>query len=103
MNKEVSNPVEQSVDDEIDLRDIVIPLWKAKYRILLFGLICLFLTLVYSLGGFVIKKSDEYASIQVHFNFQGVESGTYPNGEKFSPQELTSGSVLIVQISVILT
>jgi hypothetical protein len=94
MNKEVSNPVEQSVDDEIDLRDIVIPLWKAKYRILLFGLICLFLTLVYSLGGFVIKKSDEYASIQVHFNFQGVESGTYPNGEKFSPQELTSGSVL---------
>ena len=94
MNKEVSNPVKQSVDDEIDLRDIVIPLWKAKYRILLFGLICLFLTLVYSLGGFVIKKSDEYASIQVHFNFQGVESGTYPNGEKFSPQELTSGSVL---------
>jgi len=94
MNKEVSNPVEQSVDDEIDLRDIIIPLWKAKYRILLFGLICLFLTLVYSLGGFVIKKSDEYASIQVHFNFQGVESGTYPNGEKFSPQELTSGLVL---------
>ena len=94
MNKEVSNPVEQSVDDEIDLIDIIIPLWKAKYRILLFGLICLFLTLVYSLGGFVIKKSDEYASIQVHFNFQGVESGTYPNGEKFSPQELTSGSVL---------
>jgi hypothetical protein len=94
MNKEVSDPVEQNFDDEIDLRDIVIPLWKAKYRILLFGLICLFLTLVYSLGGFVIKKSDEYASIQVHFNFQGVESGTYPNGEKFSPQELTSGSVL---------
>ena len=94
MNKEVSNPVKQSVDDEIDLRDIVIPLWKAKYRILLFGLICLFLTLVYSLGGFVIKKSDEYASIQVHFNFQGVEGGTFPNGEKFSPQELTSGSVL---------
>ena len=94
MNKEASNPVGQSVDDEIDLKDIFIPLWKAKYRILLFGLICLFLTLVYSLGGFVVEKSDEYASIQVHFNFQGVESGTYPNGEKFSPQELTSGSVL---------
>jgi hypothetical protein len=93
MNKEVSNPVEQNFDDEIDLRDIFIPLWKAKYRILLFGLICLSLTLVYSLGGVIVEKS-KYASLQVHFNFQGVEGGTFPNGEKFSPQELTSGSVL---------
>jgi len=94
MNKEVSNPVEQNFDDEIDLRDIIIPLWQAKYRILLFGLICLSLTLVYSLGGVIVEKGDKYASIQVHFNFQGVEGGTFPNGEKFSPQELTSGSVL---------
>ena len=93
MNKETSNPVGQNVDDEIDLKDIFIPLWKAKYRILLFGLISLSLTLVYSLGGVVVDKSN-YASIQVHFNFQGVENGTFPNGEKFSPQELISGSVL---------
>ena len=93
MNKEALNPVEQNFDDEIDLRDIFIPLWKAKYRILLFGIICLSLTLVYSLGGFVVDKSN-YASIQVHFNFEGVEDGRFPNGEKFSPQELISGSVL---------
>ncbi|WP_443627703.1 hypothetical protein [Candidatus Njordibacter sp. Uisw_002] len=93
MNKEALNPVEQNFDDEIDLKDIFIPLWKAKYRILLFGLICLSLTLVYSLGGFIVDKSN-YASIQVHFNFQGVENGVFPNGEKFSPQELISGSVL---------
>ena len=93
MNKEVPNPVEQNFGDEIDLRDIFIPLWKGKYRILLFGLICLSLTLVYLLGGFIVDKS-RYASIQVHFNFQGVENGVFPNGEKFSPQELISGSVL---------
>ena len=93
MNKETSNSVGQNFDDEIDLKDIFIPLWKAKYRILLFGLICLSLTPVYSLGGVVVDKSN-YASIQVHFNFQGVENGTFPNGEKFSPQELISGSVL---------
>ena len=93
MNKETSNPIGQNFDDEIDLKDIFIPLWKAKYRILLFGLICLSLTLVYLLGGFIVDKSN-YASIQVHFNFQGVEDGTFPNGEKFSPQELISGSVL---------
>jgi hypothetical protein len=93
MNKEAPNPVEQNFNDEIDLRDIFIPLWKAKYRILLFGLICLSLTLVYSLGGVIVDNS-KYASIQIHFNFQGVEDGTFPNGEKFSPQELISGSVL---------
>ena len=85
--------MDRSYDDEIDLKDIIIPLWQAKYRILLFGLICLSLTLVYSLGGVIVDKS-KYASIQVHFNFQGVEDGTFPNGEKFSPQELTSGLVL---------
>jgi len=94
MNKEVQPDMDRSYDDQIDLRDIFIPLWKAKYRILLFGLICLSLTLVYSLGGVIVEKGDKYASIQVHFNFQGVEGGTFPNGEKFSPQELTSGSVL---------
>jgi len=93
MSKEVSHSVEQNFDDEIDLKDIFIPLWKAKYRILLFGLICLSLVLVYSLGGVIVDKS-KYASIQVHFNFRGVEGGGFPNGEKFSPQELISGSVL---------
>jgi len=93
MNKEVSNTVGQTYDDEINLRDIFIPLWKAKYRIFLFGLISLSLVLIYSLGGFVVNKS-KYASLQVHFNFQGVEAGNFPNGEKFSPQQLVSGSVL---------
>jgi len=93
MNNEINTAVAPSLNDEIDLRDIIIPLWKAKYRILLFGLICFSLALVYSLGGIVVDKT-KYASIQVHFNFQGVEGGTFPNGEKFSPQELISGSVL---------
>ena len=93
MNKEVSNTVEQTFDDEINLRDIFIPMWKAKYLILLFGLISLSPVLVYSLGGFIINKS-RYASLQVHFNFQGVETGDFPNGDKFSPQSLISGAVL---------
>jgi len=93
MNNEINTAVAPSLNDEIDLRDIIIPLWKAKYRILLFGLICFSLALVYSLGGIVVDKT-KYASLQVHFNFQGVETGSFPNGEKFSPQELISGSVL---------
>ena len=45
MNKEVSNTVGQTFDDEINLRDIFIPLWKEKYRILLCGLISLSIAL----------------------------------------------------------
>ena len=93
MNKEVSNTIEPAFDDEIDLKDIFIPLWKAKYRIVLFGIISLALVLIYLLGGISLDKT-RYASVQVHFNFQGVENGSFPNGEKFSPQELISGSVL---------
>ena len=93
MNKEVSNSIEPVFDDEIDLKDILIPLWQAKYRIVLFGIICLSLVLIYLLGGITLDKT-KHASLQVHFNFQGVESGSFPNGEKFSPQELISGSVL---------
>jgi capsular polysaccharide biosynthesis protein len=93
MNKEATNTFEPTFNDEIDLKDIIVPLWKAKYRIFLSGMIFLLLALVYSLGGIVIHKA-KYASLQVHFNFQGVETGSFPNGEKFSPQELISGSVL---------
>ena len=93
MNKEVSKTIEPAFDDEIDLKDIFIPLWKAKYRIVLFGIISLSLVLIYLLGGISLDKT-RYASVQVHFNFQGVENGSFPNGEKFSPQELISGSVL---------
>ena len=93
MNKEVSNSIEPVFDNEIDLKDILIPLWQAKYRIVLFGIICLSLVLIYLLGGISLDKT-KHASLQVHFNFQGVENGRFPNGEKFSPQELISGSVL---------
>ena len=93
MNKEVSTTARQTFDDEINLRDIFIPLWKEKYRILLFGIISLSVALVYLMGVPLIDKT-RYASLQVHFNFEGVETGNFPNGEKFSPQQLVSGSVL---------
>jgi len=59
----------------------------------LFGIICLSLVFIYLLGGVILDKT-KHASLQVHFNFQGVENGRFPNGTKFSPQELISGSVL---------
>lgn len=93
MNKDLHLDNHQAYDDEIDLKDIIIPLWKAKCRILLFGLITATFVLIYLLSGVALDKS-RYVSLQVLFNFQGVETGRYPSGETFSPQELLSSAVL---------
>ena len=66
MNKEVSNSIDPVFDDEIDVKDILIPLWQAKYRIVLLGIICLSLVLIYLLGGIALDKAKQ-ASLQVHF------------------------------------
>lgn len=79
--------------DEIDLKDIILPIWRAKWWIATIGLVLAMLTAVYQLGGFVLNKQESLA-VQVHFDFQGADNGQYPNGTKFSPQELLSGAVL---------
>jgi len=79
--------------DEIDLRDIVLPLWQAKWRILLWGVLFALVIGVYQLGGIALDKSDK-AQMQVHFNFTGASSGIYPNKTQFSPLELVSDPVL---------
>ena len=82
-----------SYSDEIDLRDILWPLWLGKWRILLWGLIFSLGTVIYQLGGLSWEKSSS-AQMQVHFNFDGAETGLYPNRTKFSPLEILSGPVL---------
>ena len=79
--------------DEIDLRDIVLPLWQAKWRILLWGVLFALVIGVYQLGGIALDKSDK-AQMQVHFNFTGASAGIYPNKTQFSPLELVSDPVL---------
>jgi hypothetical protein len=82
MNKEVSNTVRQTFDDEINLRDIFIALWKEKYRILLFGIISLSVALVYLMGVPLIDKT-RYASLQVHFNFEVLKLEIFQTVKNF--------------------
>lgn len=94
MNLEV--PIDQPISryaDEIDLRDVILPIWRCKYWIFLWGFMLSALVFVYQVGGFVIDKSDQ-AITSVHFNFKGADEGRYPNGASFSPQELVSNAVL---------
>ena len=79
--------------DEIDLKDIIAPLWKAKWWIVLWGLVFAALVAVYQLGGVALDRSQQMQA-QIHFDFKGAEDGVYPNGTKFSPLEMLSGAVL---------
>ncbi len=79
--------------DEIDLRDIIMPLWKNKWRIFLWGSLFTLIIAIHQLGGVALSNNDQ-AQIQVHFNFAGASTGTYPNGTQFSPQQLLSQPVL---------
>ena len=81
--------------DEIDLKDIIQPLWAAKWRLLLWGLVFVLITGIYQLGGVALNKDDSgRAQMQVHFNFEGAASGLYPNQTQFSPLELLADPVL---------
>ena len=83
----------QNHDDEIDLKNLIIPLWRAKFFILLMGSLVTMSLVVFYLGGFVLQKSS-HATLQLQFNFKGVETGKFPNGSNFSPLELISTPVL---------
>ena len=81
------------ITDEIDLHQILQPLWRNKWYILLLGCLSALIITIYQLGGFALNKSDQ-AQMQIYFNFKGANEGVYPNGAKFSPLELLSEPVL---------
>ncbi len=89
----LQQPKQDHYADEIDLKDIIQPLWRAKFMIILLGLLFASAVLVYQIGGFTFDKSDK-ALMQVHFNFKGADQGKYPNESLFSPQEILSSPVL---------
>jgi len=94
MKEENQLPIYQSEPgDEIDLKDIILPIWKAKYRIILVSFLFAGLVFGYHLFRYSFTAPSQY-SATVNFNFEGVEKGAYPNGSKFSPNDLVSNNVL---------
>ena len=89
----MTTSVQSEYADEIELKTLILPIWKAKFWIAAFGVVFALLVLVYQLGGVAFNKAQT-ASMQIHFDFKGADKGLYPNGTSFSPQELLSGAVL---------
>ena len=92
--KEENNMVayEYEPADEIELRDIILPIWQAKYRILIISILMAGLVLCYHLIRYSFTSPSQY-SVTVNFNFEGVEKATYPNGAHFSPNDLLSNNI----------
>ncbi|MDC9725946.1 MAG: hypothetical protein PSN44_08550 [Gammaproteobacteria bacterium] len=80
-------------NDEIDLREVLLPLWKSKYLILIISVIFSGLVLAYHLSKYSFNIPQQYRAT-INFNFEGVEKGLYPNGTRFSPNDLLSGNIL---------
>ncbi len=79
-------------NDEIDPRDIILPIWQAKYRIFLISILMAGLVLAYHLIRYSFTSVSQY-SVTVNFNFEGVEKAAYPNGVHFSPNDLLSNNI----------
>jgi len=80
-------------EQEINLKDLVIPLWKGKYKIIIISLLFPLFVLSYELIKFSFSLPIEYRQTII-FNFEGVEKGVYPNGSIFSPNDLLASNIL---------
>ena len=80
-------------DDEIDLRDLVLPLFQNKWLIIAIALACTMLGSIYHLGRYTFTYPDEYR-LPIAFVFSGANEGEFPNGNKFSANDVTASQIL---------
>ena len=83
-----------SPESEIGLFDILAVWWKNRARIFLFALAGGVAAAALFLVAFLLRPSHQAATLGVRLLFTGVENGQYPNGMRFSPQDIVATSVL---------
>jgi hypothetical protein len=80
-------------DDEIDLRELFVSMWKKRYVALFVALLGMFI----GAAAFLIKGAgspvDSY-SMEVRLTFKGAASGEYPNGSSYRINDLIAADVL---------
>ena len=94
MNPNDQTPIEaRYVDDEIDLRDLVLPLFQHKWLIIAVALACTILGSIYHLGRYTFTYPEEYR-LPIAFVFSGATEGEFPNGNKFSANDVIASQIL---------
>jgi len=83
--------------DEISVSDLLSKLWRRRGLIVVIPLAALLLSFVFIL--FTAVKTD--TPVVYFVQLQGIDKGAYPNGARFSPQDLLDPDVLKEAVSVL--
>ncbi len=82
------------VNDEINLFDIFLVLWKKRGKIIVWSVIFAVIVLAVGCGLFLFQGKYIVAELEFSLNFTGLNKGQYPNGSRFSANDIISGTVL---------
>ncbi len=94
MKENESNNLQDSYNDEISIIDIFLKLWKKRGKIIAWSIICA--VVIVAVGGVVLLNQTKHQVSELGFslNFKGVSEGRYPNGSRFSVNDIISVVVL---------
>ena len=94
MNQETQIPVnERYADDEIDLRDLILPLFQHKWLIIAIAVGCTLLGSIYHLGRYTFTYPEQH-QLPIAFVFSGATEGEFPNGDRFSANDVIASQIL---------
>ena len=80
-------------DDEIDLRDLILPLFQHKWLILAIAVACTMLGATYHLGRYTFTYPEQH-HLPIAFVFSGANEGEFPNGDKFSANDVIASQII---------
>ena len=86
--------LQKAANDEISIIDILLTLWKKRVIIILWSII--FAVIIVAVSGVVFLRQTKYQTSELSFSldFKGVSLGQYPNGSRFSTNDIISIPVL---------
>ena len=88
------NELQEDMNDEISIIDILTTLWKKRGKIISWTIICAVVIIAVSGIIFLLQAKYEVSKLSFSLNFAGVEKGQYPNGSRFSSNDIIAGTVL---------
>ena len=89
-NKIQNTTIDGSYQDEISITDLLRKLWQRRGLIIVLPLIFLLLAVIFLFFNAVKTSAPTIFFVKL----QGIEKSTYPNGTRFSPQDLRLSEVL---------
>jgi hypothetical protein len=86
--------LQETYSDEISITDIFLALWKKRGKIIVWSII--FAVIISAIGGVNFLTQSKYSVYKLNFylNFTGLQDGEYPNGSRFSTNDIISVTVL---------